>query len=69
MQHKTKTGRRWACFAITVFTLLALAGCKQDLMSKLSENDANEMLGVPARPAPTARPGRWRSKATASAPR
>jgi type III secretion protein J len=46
MQHKTKTGRRWACFAITVFTLLALAGCKQDLMSKLSENDANEMLGV-----------------------
>jgi type III secretion protein J len=46
MQHKTRTGRRWACFVITVFTLLALAGCKQDLMSKLSENDANEMLGV-----------------------
>ena len=58
MQQKTKTktktktrarskiDRVWACFAITAFTLLALTGCKQDLMSKLSENDANEMLGV-----------------------
>jgi type III secretion protein J len=29
-----------------LLTLLALAGCKQDLMSKLTESDANEMLGV-----------------------
>jgi type III secretion protein J len=46
MPYKIKTGRRWAHFVITVFALLALTGCKQDLMSKLSENDANEMLGV-----------------------
>jgi type III secretion protein J len=46
MQHKIKTSGRWTRFALMVLSLLALAGCKQDLMSKLNENDANEMLGV-----------------------
>lgn len=31
---------------LCVFLVLALAGCKQELYSKLPESDANEMLGV-----------------------
>jgi type III secretion protein J len=41
------SSNRYAALAAAVLTLVALAACgKEDVYTKLSENDANEMLGV-----------------------
>jgi type III secretion protein J len=45
LRHPLQAGPGRACVLLAC-VLLLLAGCKEDLYAKLSQNDANQMLGV-----------------------